>query len=65
MESEKQRNQTHRIEKHVNLIFFEKIHGRKFNEKSREVNLKYSETYGKNIPALVTPWSIKYVDGNL
>ena len=65
MESETQRNQIHRREKHVNLIFFEKIHGKKFIEKSREVSFKNSETHGKNISALVTPWSIKDVDGNL
>ena len=65
MESERQRNQIHRREKHVDLFFFEKVFGKKFTEKSREVNFKFSETHGKNLSALVTPWSIKDVDGNL
>ena len=61
------RSETKFIEgnKYVNLIFFDKIHGRKFIEKSREVSFKYSETHGKNISVIVTPWSIKDVDGNL
>ena len=62
MESEKQRNQIHRREKHVNLIFFEKINGKKFIDKSRTVSFKYSETHGKNISAMVTPWSIKDIE---
>ena len=57
-------SETKFIEGKNTLTYFlsKKILGKKFTEKSREVNFKYSETHGKNLSALVTPWSIKVVE---